>query len=199
MAFNPDIHQRRSIRLREYDYRSSGVYFVTICAFQRECLFGGVAGGEVWLHEIGNIVQEEWLKTAEIRPNIELDAYVIMPNHFHAVIIMHEDVGAHCMRLVSGATHVNGAHCGDSRAHGSAPLRRQSGSIGSIIAGFKSATTSRINAFRDNSGCPVWQRNFYEHIIRNETDLTNVRQYIADNPLKWDQDENNPTNMEKQP
>jgi REP element-mobilizing transposase RayT len=71
-------------------------------------------------------------------------------------------------------------------------------SIGSIIAGFKSATTSRINAFRDNPGCPVWQRNYYEHIIRSETDMTNIRQYIVNNPLKWDLDENNPANAEKQ-
>jgi REP element-mobilizing transposase RayT len=82
----------------------------------------------------------------------------------------------------------------ENRAHSSAPLRRQSGSIGSIIAGFKSAVTKRINTLRDNPGCPVWQRNYYEHVVRNETDLTNIRQYIANNPLKWDLDENNPAN-----
>jgi len=219
MAFDPDIQHRRSVRLREYDYRNSGAYFVTICTFQRECLFGEVAGEGVRLHEIGTIVHEEWLKTAEMRPNVELDAYVIMPNHFHALIILHEDVGADCIRPIPGTTANTpvGAHCvrppsvstqinkvHDNRAHGrkahsGAPLRRQPGSIGSIVAGFKSATTSRINAFRGNPGCPVWQRNYHEHIVRNEADLTNIRQYISDNPLKWSLDENNPANAGRQP
>jgi REP element-mobilizing transposase RayT len=175
MAFDPDIHHRHSIRLREYDYSSSGAYFITICAFQRECLFGEVVDGEMRLNEVGKIVREEWLNTAVMRPDVYLDVYVIMPNHFHTVIFVHDDIGA----------------------HSSAPLRRQSGSIGSIVAGFKSAATKRINALRDNPGCPVWQRNYYEHVIRNENDLATIRQYIADNPLKWDLDENNPANVHK--
>lgn len=196
MAFDPDIHHRHSIRLQEYDYGSSGAYFVTICSFQRECLFGEVVDGEMRLNEVGKIVHEEWLNTAVMRPNVDLDAYVIMPNHFHTVIFMHDDVGAHCMRPDS-EVHGNEAHT--NQAHGSAPLRRQSGSIGSIVAGFKSAATKRINALRDNPGCPVWQRNYHEHVIRNEDDLANIRQYIADNPLKWDLDENNPANPGRQP
>lgn len=190
MKFNPDIHHRRSIRLQEYDYNRAGAYFLTICTFQRECLFGEVIDCEMRLNGFGEIVREEWLNTAKMRPNVDLDAYVTMPNHFHAVIFMNQDIGAHCMRPDSDAKD-------DSRAHSSAPLRRQFGSIGSIIAGFKSAVTKSINTLRDNPGCPVWQRNYYEHVIRNDADLTNIRQYIANNPLKWDLDENNPADVHK--
>jgi REP element-mobilizing transposase RayT len=217
MTFNPDILHRRSLRLRGYDYRSAGAYFVTICSFQRECLFGEVVDGEVRLNAYGEIVREDWLNTAVLRPNVELDAYVIMPNHFHAVIFFLGDddarvirhatvqgspVGAHrCApdsasdgigRADTGGAHVGGAHVG-------APLRRQSRSLGSIVAGFKSAAAKRINTVRDNPGCPVWQRNYYDRVIRSEKELANIRQYIADNPAKWDLDENNPVNAVKIP
>lgn len=190
MTYNPDIHHRHSIRLREYDYRDAGAYFVTICTFQRECLFGEVIDGEMRLNGFGEIVREEWLNTAMMRPNVDLDVYAAMPNHFHAVLFVNENVGAHCIRPESETKD-------DSRAHSSAPLRRQSGSIGSIIAGFKSVVTKRINTLRYNPGCPVWQRNYHEHVIRNEADLDNIRQYIVNNPLKWDLDENNPANVHK--
>ena len=185
---------------------------MTICAFQRECLFGQMVNSEMRLSNFGEIVREEWLNTAIMRPNVDLDAYVTMPNHFHAVLFVNEDVGAHCMRPESESKDDSRSHSSvamenrahssaamENRAHSSAPLRRQSGSIGSIIAGFKSAVTKRINALRDNHGCPVWQRNYYEHVVRNETDLANIRQYIANNPLKWDLDENNPANAAEQP
>jgi len=208
MSFNPDIHKRRSLRLQDYDYRGAGAYFVTICSFQRECLFGEVVDGEVRLTPFGEIVREEWLNTAALRPHVDLDAFVVMPNHFHAVIfIMHVDdahdvrpatenesfVGAHRRAPGTydggmGRPHIGGAHIG-------APLRRQSGSLGSIVAGFKSAATKRINTLRDNPGCPVWQRNYYDRVIRTEKELANIRQYIADNPAKWDLDENNPSNV----
>ncbi|MRR58406.1 MAG: transposase [Deltaproteobacteria bacterium] len=177
MSFNPDIHNRRTLRLRDYDYRGVGAYFVTICAFQRECLFGEVVDGEVRLTSFGEIVREEWLNTAALRPHVDLDAFVVMPNHFHAVIfIMHGD-DAHDVRPATDNESPVGAHhrapgtydggmgrphiCG---AHFGAPLRRQSGSLGSIVAGFKSAATKRINTLRDN-------------------------------PAKWDLDENNPSNV----
>jgi len=203
MRYNPDIHHRRSVRLREYDYRSGGAYFVTICAHQWECLFGEVVDGEIRLSSRGEIVLEEWLNTGVMRPNVELDAYVIMPNHFHAVIFIHNEAGKHGLDLENGTVSAVGTHCmlptHIGRAHSGAPLRRQSGSIGSIVAGFKSVVTKRINTLRDNPGCPVWQRNYYEHVIRNEKELANIQQYIGENPRKWDMDENNPVNKKKVP
>jgi REP element-mobilizing transposase RayT len=179
MSFNPDIHKRRSVRLLDYDYRCAGAYYVTICAFQREFLFGEVSDGEVRLTRFGEIVREEWLSTAVLRPNVDLDAFVVMPNHFHAVIFMLHGDDAHVVRPATENV---------------SPLRRQPGSLGSIVAGFKSAATKRINALRDNPCCPVWQRNYYDHVIRTEKELAIIRQYIADNPAKWDLDENNPVN-----
>jgi REP element-mobilizing transposase RayT len=208
MRYKPDIHHRRSVRLREYDYRSAGAYFLTICAHKWECLFGKVVDGEIRLSSSGEIVLEEWLNTAVMRTNVELDAYVIMPNHFHAVIFIHNEAGEHGFDLKNGTVSSVGAHCMRphcmrpahiGRAHSGAPLRRQSGSIGSIVAGFKSTATKRINTLRDNPGCPVWQRNYYEHVIRNEKELANILKYIGENPLKWDLDENNPENKKLVP
>lgn len=184
MSFDPDIHHRLSRRLHGYDYRGAGAYFLTICAFQRECLFGEVVEGEVRLTRYGEIVREEWGKTPMLRPDVDLDAFVVMPNHFHAVIfILHGD-DAHDVRP---ATEYE------------SPLRRKSGSLGSIVAGFKSAATKRINDLRDNPGCPVWQRNFYDRVIRSEKEMANIRRYIVDNPAKWDQDENKPVNAANMP
>jgi len=193
MTYNPDIHHRHSIRLKDYDYSQAGAYFVTICAWQRECLFGEIVDGEMVFNDIGRIVVDEWEKTAQIRTNIELDVFSIMPNHFHGIFLIHKNVGAHCMRPESAAK-VTMAQFTENRAHISAPLRRQSGSIGSVFAGFKSATTKRINAFRNNPGCPVWRRNYYERVIRNENELSRAREYIVNNPMKWELDKENPIN-----
>jgi REP element-mobilizing transposase RayT len=203
MSFNPDTHHRNSIRLKEYDYSQAGAYFVTICAWQRECLFGDIVDGGMVLNDVGRVVADEWERTPDIRPNVELDVYAVMPNHFHAIIIIHSTVGAHCMRPdvmrpeCNGTNH-DGAHVGalpQNRAHVGAPLRRQSGSIGSVVAGFKSATTKRINHHRTTPGCPVWQRNYYERVIRDERELACASEYIVNNPIKWELDKENPVNQ----
>ena len=98
MAYNPDKHHRHSIRLKGYDYSQTGAYFVTICAWHRECLFGQIASGDMTLNEMGKVVAEEWMRTPIMRSNVELDLFCIMPNHFHAVFLIHDPVGAHCMR-----------------------------------------------------------------------------------------------------
>jgi putative transposase len=204
MTYNPDIHHRRSIRLKDYDYSQTGAYFVTICAWQRECLFGAIVDGEMVLNDLGRIVVDEWEKTATLRPNVELDLFSVMPNHFHGIFLIHDNVraphpdqknnvGAHCMRPES-AEMATMAQSTENRAHVGAPLRRQSGSIGSVFAGFKSATTKRINIIRNNPGCPVWQRNYYERVIRNEDELSRAREYIVNNPMKWELDKENPIN-----
>lgn len=195
MTYNFDIHHRHSIRLKNYDYAQAGAYFVTICAWQRECLFGEIVNGEMVLNDTGRIIVEEWEKTAQIRSNIDLDVFSVMPNHFHAIFLIHDNVGAYCMRPESVANAIL-LETNDNRAHVGAPLRRQSGSIGSVFAGFKSATTKQINIIRNNPGCPVWQKNYYERVIRNEDELSRAREYIVSNPMKWELDKENPVNCQ---
>jgi len=166
-------HRRRSIRLAGYDYSRTGAYFVTVCTQNRACLFGDIAGGEMRLNVAGEIVRDEWLRTGSIRSNVVLDAFVVMPNHFHAVIFLTE-----CRRR------------GDRRVAPTAagPVPQ---SIGAIMAGSKSAAAKRINAMRNTPGLPVWQRNYYEHVIRNDSSLNRIREYIMANPVRWDDDEEN--------
>jgi REP element-mobilizing transposase RayT len=169
-----NLPHRKSIRLKEYDYASPAEYFITICTYERGCLFGGIINDEMVLNSFGLIVQEEWSKTQIIRPELELDEFIIMPNHLHGIIVI-KDVP----RNMVGT-------------HGSASLRRQPRSLGSIIAGFKSAATKRINEERKMPRTPVWQSRFYEHIIRNGKDLNNIREYFINNPMQWHVDEENP-------
>lgn len=179
MKFNPDIHRRHSIRLKGYDYSKAGAYFVTVCAWNRECLFGDVAGGEIRLNEYGTVVVEEWQRSGTIRKEIVLDVFVVMPNHIHGIIMISDDN--------HGSVGVTGRSPLQIRPHG--PSKR---SLGSFFAGFKSSVTKRINELRDNPECPVWQRNYYDHVIRTEDSLNRIRDYIHYNPARWDEDIENP-------
>jgi len=144
---------------------------------------GEVINGEMVLNELGKVVEREWLRATEIRSNVELDEFIILPNHIHSIIVVNE-------------SNV-GATCRSPEGEGTSPLRKgpRSASIGAILAGFKSAVTKRINELRCTPYTPVWQRNFYEHVIRNEDDLDEIREYIVNNPLKWDLDSENPNNV----
>ena len=179
MKYNPEIHHRRSIRLREYDYSQAGAYFVTICTWQKECLLGDVVNGEMRLNEFGGIVDREWHKTPRIRKEIELDSFVVMPNHIHGIIIIND----------------TGNDKRNVGANGRSPLRMKPKSLSSFIAGFKSIVTKTINQNRNTPSMPLWQRNYFERVIRNENELHAIRQYIINNPLQWDMDENNPVNL----
>ena len=152
--------------------RKRGAYFVTVVTHQRECLFGEIADGQALLTDCGEAVAQEWRRSTKIRREIQLDAFVVMPNHIHGIVIM------------GGRTAVG--------AHGRAPLHRAPRSLGSFVAGFKSAVTKRINEMRGAPGLPLWQRNYYEHIIRDEDELDRVRQYIVDNQARWEDDVENP-------
>ena len=160
--------RRRSIRLRGYDYAQSGAYFVTICAYHMACLFGEVVNGEVQLNEWGQIVDEEWRRTSEVRAYVSLDAFVIMPNHMHGIIVLDRR--------------------GDppGRPYSQLPARGPAaGSLGAVVGQFKSQVTKRIRASCGRRDVFIWQRNYYEHIIRNEADLARIRRYIAHNPARW--------------
>jgi putative transposase len=174
----PDInHYRKSIRLRDFDYSLPGEYFVTICTHNRECIFGEIKGDTMILNTLGVIAKEEWLKTKIIRNEIDLDEFIIMPNHIHGIIII-KDEPRSCEISVG--------------THGRASLQRQRRTIGALVAGFKSAATKRINEHRNMPGSAVWQKRYYDHIIRNDKELNNVRDYILNNILKWSGDTENP-------
>lgn len=166
--------QRKPLRLREYDYSQSGYYFITICTQNRACLFGKIINDEMNLNEQGKIAQEEWHKTAMIRKNITLDVFIVMPNHIHGIIVIDDETRR-------------------GTARRALPNRRfgfsQSNTIPTIIGAYKSAVTKRINQMQGFSSRSVWQRNYYEHIIRNEKSLEEIRDYIIYNPLNWEKDE----------
>jgi len=181
MTYNPAHHHRRSIRLPAYDYTQPGAYFLTVVTHQRQCLFGEVVDGQVLVSAYGEAVRQEWLRSTQIRREIQLDAFVVMPNHIHGIVIIGgQTVGAHGRAPPGRAPP------------GRAPLHRSPLSLGSFVAGFKSAVTKRINEIRATPGLPVWQHNYYERVIRNEEELRQIRQYIIDNPAQWDDDLENP-------
>jgi len=203
MPYDPEKHHRRSIRLPGYDYAQPGAYFVTICTKDRLCLFGEVVDGEMRLNNIGRVVKEGWFRSADIRQEVQLfpDEFVVMPNHVHGIIwIINDDDDVGATRRVAPTRWV--AHrVGATRrvAPTDPPRGPASGSIGAIIGQFKSITTKRINALRDMPGAPVWQRNYYEHIIRDERSLHRIREYIATNSLRWHLDRENPDRTGRNP
>ena len=170
-------YNRHSIRLHGYDYSQAGAYFVTICARNWQCLFGDIVHGEMVLNKYGKVVADQWRKTAEIRREIELDEWIVMPNHFHGIVWI-------CTDIRRGDQPVAPTVAG--------PTPR---SLGALIAGFKSAVTKRINGLRGTLGTKLWQRNYYEHIIRNIDELNHIREYILNNPRKWDMDRENPVRI----
>lgn len=160
-----NAHKRKSIRLKFYDYASIGYYFVTVCCFERRSLFGKVENGKMYLNQYGEIARNEWLATFEKRKNIEIDAFVIMPNHVHFIVHIKEKLieAENVKRQFNNTSH----------------------DLGSIIRGYKSAVTSKLKASFSH---PIWQRNYHEHIIRNEKSYTMIYEYINNNPLLWEQD-----------
>lgn len=178
-GYGANKHHRRSFRLHGFDYTREGAYFVTACTQDRTCLFGDMVKGEVRLNDAGQIVADEWARTAEVRHEIELDAFVIMPNHLHAIVWIVDGRGDRPVAPTPVVTTLAG------------PRPK---SIGALMAGFKSAVTKRINQQRRTSGVPVWQRNYFEHIIRDDAALNCIRQYITENPARWAEDPENPVN-----
>ncbi len=180
MKTDPPIHHRRSIRLKDYDYAQPGGYFITIVTHQHECLFGKIENGKMKLSSFGEIVRAEWFKTQELRSNIELwkDEFIAMPNHIHGIIWINEsnDVGARRRRAPTTERFEK-------------PVM---GSLPTVVRAYKSAVTYKINDMRGTRGAPVWQRNYYEHVIRNQNDLEQIYKYIQFNPIQWAKDEENP-------
>ncbi len=178
MKYNPKIHHRRSIRLPGYDYSQAGAYFITICTQNRTHLFGEITDGKMILNQYGEIVADEWMKTAKIRQEIELGEWIIMPNHFHGILWINR-TGAACRALT--------CHTPTVEQFGK-PI---TGSLPTIIRAFKSAVTKHINENRNTPGNKLWQRNYWEHIIRNENEYSRIAEYIRNNPAKWEMDKLN--------
>jgi REP element-mobilizing transposase RayT len=177
MAYDPSIHHRKTIRLKGYDYAAPGAYFVTIVAHRRLPIFGEITGGVMQLNACGEIVRAEWLRTAAIRREIALDEFVVMPDHFHAIVMITEcDGGSVGAQRRCAPTHPPG-------------MNVVPGSVGAIIRAFKSAVTTRINQLRGIPGTPVWQRNYWEHVIRNDGELSRIREYIRNNPITCETDD----------
>lgn len=175
MKYDPDKHHRRSIRLKGFDYRQSGAYFVTICTQNRACFFGAVADGEMLLNNAGEIVKATWKELPARFPSLGLDAFVAMPNHIHGIIM----VGAQFIAPSDGFGETN------QGAINHAPT------LGEIVRTYKAASTRLIR----QAGTPDfgWQRNYYEHIVRDEESLDRIRRYIMDNPACWTTDRENPS------
>jgi putative transposase len=196
--FDPQKHNRHSIRLPNYDYSQPGAYFVTIVAWHRESLFGEVVNKEMMLNRIGQIVQWEWKDLPKRFQFIELGAYVVMPNHFHGILIFHEHVGA--TRQVSINTFPGTASLPSVTLDGidgsPLPPGPKPASLGAIIAQFKSRVTKRLWKVPSLKDTPIWQRNYFEHIIRDERDLQNKTDYIHANPIIWAEDDENPLNIQ---
>lgn len=165
------MFSRHSIRLPGYDYAQEGWYYVTICTRQREKIFGTIENDTVTQNDLGRATDEIWRMTAIVRPNVYLDEYVIMPNHVHGII--HIDRG-HERANAQGVCNT--------------PLRSPSQTVGAIVRGFKSAVTARYNRISNASQQPIWQRNYYEHVIRDADDLERIREYIKNNPKNWRND-----------
>ncbi len=171
--YNSQIHHRRSIRLRDYDYSGNGYYYVTICTKNRECWFGDVVNGEMILNKLGMIVKQCWDDIPKHFDNVLLDTFVVMPNHVHGIIIMDNNNDGPCSRGLINQTPT------DKWILQKNPQMV----LGKIIRSFKamSCRLIRVNGFNKFQ----WHRNYYERIIRNEIELYIKQKYIINNPLKW--------------
>ena len=184
MTYDATRHHRRSIRLPAHDYGQAGAYFMTICTQCRECLFGAVVARKMVLNEPGRMVETVWRELPQHYGGVEVDALVVMPNHVHGIIML---VGAGpCARPDN-----------PGQPQGVAPTRGMS--LPDVVHRFKSLTTARYRRGVIRDGWlpfpgRLWQRNYYEHVIRDDGELNEIRRYITDNPARWAEDRENPTN-----
>lgn len=185
--FDPQKHHRRSIRIKGYDYSQEGAYYATVVVHRRECLFGEIVDGKMILNEYGRIADECWRAIPEHFPTVELGAYVVMPNHVHGIIAIIDNDRADAVASARRGT-IYRAPTENIEQFGN-PVK---GSLPTIVRTYKAAVTRRIG--RELNATGIWQRNYYEHIIRDDKDLQNKADYIEANPMLWDEDDNNPRN-----
>jgi putative transposase len=203
MCPSKDPPKRKSLRLRDHDYEAPGGYFVTICTQGKRCR---IESGKMQLNPAGQAVQQAWLGLPQRFPSLYLDTFVVMPNHMRGVLVFvgawlapPADVAA---RTPAGAVSIDFVKSnifaptmviGDAAAGGASPAPTgRSLALGDVVRAFKSISTIAVNRALRRRGVQLWQRNYYEHIVRNGDDLDNIRQYVFDNPLRWDLDPENP-------
>ena len=194
--YNPNIHHRKSIRLKGYDYSQAGLYFITICVKDRECLFGEIIHGKIILNDAGKIADECWLKISEHFLNVVLHEYIVMPNHVHGIIEL-KRVDAICNQISNnvGTRHVVSLPDNSESSVGTSHVMSQHnqfskpipGSISVIIQQYKSSVTRFVN--KTNVSHFRWQSRFYEHIIRDEKSYHRISEYIINNPKNWKDDD----------
>jgi len=197
--------RRKNMRLGGYDYASDGAYFITIVTHDREALFGSVVDGEMVLNDFGRIVESTWYDLVNHNANIGLDDFVVMPNHIHGIIVIFEPVGAGSKpaRLFRAGSkpaqlfragyepapteNANDAlnETGQLFRAGYEPAPTKPVSLSEIVRQLKTFSSRRINALRGTPGAAVWQRNYYDHIIRSDREYEQVAAYIANNPANW--------------
>ena len=236
MKYNPDMHHRRSIRLKDYDYSRPGAYFITICTHNRECVFGEITVGKMTFNEFGKIANQFWVDIGNRFPNVELDEFVIMPNHVHGILVFTASVGAGFTparasagrattgratagrattgRATAGRATTGRATAGRATAGRATTGRATTGrattgrattgratvgratarvapTLGQIVGAYKSVVSNECLKIYKSKNLylgKLWQRNYYEHIIRDQNDLNRIRKYIMENPLKWRED-----------
>jgi putative transposase len=185
--YDPNRHHRRSIRLSGWDYTSPGAYFVTVCTHQRLCLFGTIVADEVRLSRYGRLVDIVWRRALDASSYINLDILQVMPNHLHAIVLIQAKDGpsetdpmlrirASCETAPSTLAPIGGL------------VGPKSGELGAIVGNLKSICTRRINGMRHVRGETIWQRNYWEHIIRDEDEYNRIYHYAATNPVHWADD-----------
>ena len=185
------LPRRKTLRLSSYDYAQPGAYYVTLCAQRRACIFGRVVDGQMRLNEYGESVTACWLDLPGHYDHVRLDAFVVMPNHVHAVIGLrgNDDTAV-------DQTHDNTVGAGlrpaptvaddaATKTNAVAPKRH---ALPEIVRAFKSFSARHINEIRNSPGAPVWQRTYYEHVVRSESELGRIRAYVRDNPARWTSD-----------
>ena len=184
MSYSPAIHHRRSIRLKGYDYSQTGMYFITICTHNRVGMFGDIERGEMILNEYGEIIKFTWFDLKNHNVNVLLDCFVIMPNHVHGIVMMMNNenpvgAGSKPAPIKPAPIKIRAGLEPAPTNHGLSEIMRQ----------FKTFSAKRINKLRNTPAVPVWQRNFYEHVIRDEQSLCKIQEYIINNPREWERDE----------
>jgi putative transposase len=173
----PRLLRRRPVRLKRYDYSEPGAYFVTIRAHRQACLFGEVRDAGMRQSDNDRIVQGCWDDLPRHYLQVHIDSFVVMPNHVHGIIVLNETAAGADLRPAPTESGTG------FRRHG----------VPEIVRAFKSFSAPRINELRNMVGERVWQRGYYERVVRNEDELNRIRQYIAENPLRWSEDEYHPS------